>query len=310
MHCLKKPLLISIIGPTAAGKTDMAIKLAQHFSTVIVSADSRQFYRELNIGTAKPTNEQLNKVTHYFINSHSINEDYSAGAFGREASELIRKLHKAHQLIIAVGGSTLYLKALWEGFDEMPKAAKGVRESLNEILKKKGISDLLAELKQLDPIYYDEVDRNNGQRVVRALEIIRSTGRPYSSFRLSKKNDLPYQNLKVGLTIDRETLFEKINKRVDVMIDKGLFEEAESLIDYKNHNALQTVGYSEIFGFIEGSYDREEAIRLLKRNSRRYAKRQLTWFNRYEDIHWFRPNRKDEVIRLITQHLLGTGFCI
>ncbi|MBC6410290.1 MAG: tRNA (adenosine(37)-N6)-dimethylallyltransferase MiaA [Ekhidna sp.] len=303
MHHVKKTLLVSIVGPTAVGKTDMAIKIAQRFRTVIISADSRQFYRELNIGTAKPNTEELNKAAHYFINSHSINENYNAGAFGRDALELIKKLSKKYELIVVVGGSTLYLKALWEGFDEMPEAAEGVRESLNKILEKGKISDLLVELKRLDPAYYNKVDRNNGQRVVRALEIIRSTGKPYSSFRLSKEKDLPYQNLKVGLNIDRKTLFEKINKRMDVMIDKGLFQEAESLMGHKNHNALQTVGYSEIFEFIEGSYDREETIRLLKRNSRRYAKRQLTWFNRYDDIHWFKPDKEDEVIKLIIQQL-------
>ncbi|MDE0470521.1 MAG: tRNA (adenosine(37)-N6)-dimethylallyltransferase MiaA, partial [Ekhidna sp.] len=234
MRRIKKPLLVSIIGPTAVGKTEMAIKVAQHFETVIISADSRQFYCELNIGTAKPNNKDLNKVTHYFINSHSINEDYSAGAFGRDALEVIKKLHKKHEPIVVVGGSTLYLKALWEGFDAMPETAKAVRVSLNETLIKKGKPGLLAELKQSDPVYYNEVDRNNSQRVIRALEIIRSTGKPYSSFRLSKKKDLPYRNLKIGLNIDRATLFEKINTRMDVMIDKGLFQEAESLTGYKN----------------------------------------------------------------------------
>ena len=305
MRHINRPLLVSIIGPTAVGKTEVAIKVAQHFETAIISADSRQFYCELNIGTAKPNSKNLDKVTHYFINSHSIKEDYSAGAFGRDALKVIKKLNKRHKLTVVVGGSTLYLKALWEGFDEMPKVAKAVRASLNEILKKKGDSGLLAELKRLDPIYYNEVDRNNSRRVIRALEIIRSTGKPYSSFRLAKKNDLPYRNLKIGLNIDKETLFEKINTRMDIMIDNGLFQEAESLADYKNHNALQTLGYSEIFGFLEGRYDREEAIRLLKRNSRRYAKRQLTWFNRYTDIHWFEPDKEDEVIGLITQQLSG-----
>lgn len=298
-----KPLLISVVGPTAVGKTAMAIKIAERYETEIVSADSRQFYKKLNIGTAKPTAVELSAAPHHFINSHAISQLYSAGAFGRDAIELIQKLHEEHQAVVAVGGSTLYLKALWEGFDEMPEIDTAVRDELNKKFNNEGIENLLAELKEKDPVYYEEVDRNNGQRVVRALEVIRSSGKPFSFFRKSEQRDLPYENLKIGLTMERESLFDRINLRMDAMIKAGLFEEAESLVAFRDHNALQTVGYSEIFEYLDGSYDKEEAIRLLKRNSRRYAKRQMTWLRRYDDIHWFEPDREKEIFELIDSQL-------
>lgn len=303
MSAAPKPLLISIVGPTAVGKTSLAIELAQWLDAEIVSADSRQFYREMTIGTAKPSKQELGLVPHHFINSHSIDTVYSAGEFGRDAIEKIGQLHQNGQAVIAVGGSGLYLKALWEGFDEMPEIGASVREELNELFKKKGLDFLLLELEKKDPDYFNEVDRNNGQRVIRALEVIRSTGKPFSSFRRNEKKELPYINLKIGLDESREVLFDRINQRMDLMIEQGLFSEAEGLFDFKEHNALQTVGYSEIYGFMDGEYDREEAIRLLKRNSRRYAKRQLTWFRRYDDIHWFEPNQIGEIKNLIEKNL-------
>tara|TARA_A100001015_G_scaffold315904_1_gene428867 strand:- start:1585 stop:2439 length:855 start_codon:yes stop_codon:yes gene_type:complete len=277
----------------------MSITLAKKFNAEIVSADSRQLYRELAIGTAKPTREELNSVTHHFIDSHSINTLFSAGEYERVASAKIQSLHKKNQLVLAVGGSTLYLKALWEGFDEMPEIDKSIRDHLNKEIEELGLDVLLIELKDRDPKYYREVDRSNHQRVVRALEVIRSSGRPFSEFRNNAPKELPYRNLKIGLELDRDKLFDRINKRMDLMIAAGLFEEAETLIDYKDHNALQTVGYSEIFGYLEGLYDKEEAIRLLKRNSRRYAKRQMTWFRRYDDIHWFGAEQVEEIAKLI-----------
>lgn len=304
MHTDQKPLLVSIVGPTAVGKTSLAIETAHHFETEIVSADSRQFYRELKIGTAKPSQEELEEVPHHFINSHSINHDYNAGAYERDAKELLEVLFKKYHMIIAVGGSTLYLKALWEGFDEMPSVPNKVREGLNEEFSSHGLQKLLLELQKLDPDYYVEVDKNNAQRVIRALEVIRATGKPFSSFRLSKKKELPYRNLKIGLSMEREVLFDRINQRMDVMIREGLFEEVQSLSSFRNHNALQTVGYSEIFDHYAGEYDRDEAVRLLKRNSRRYAKRQLTWFRKYPDIHWFESRNKGEIFKLIEANLL------
>lgn len=303
MAISSKPLLISIVGPTAVGKTDLAIQLAQSLKTEIVSADSRQFYKEMSIGTAKPSNEELSMVPHHFINSHSIAELYSAGAYGRDAVEKIGELHEAHKTVIAVGGSGLYLKAIWEGFDEMPEIDPEIRDGLNSELHRDGLTALLDELKEKDPDYFDKVDKQNSQRVIRALEVIRSTGQSFSSFRKEKKNELPYDQLKIGLNMERDVLFDRINGRMDVMINAGLFEEAEKLYDHRNHNALQTVGYSEIFAYMNGEYGMEEAIRLLKRNSRRYAKRQLTWFRKYDDIHWFSPDQHEKITQLIDHKL-------
>ncbi|WP_370089746.1 tRNA (adenosine(37)-N6)-dimethylallyltransferase MiaA [Ekhidna sp.] len=298
-----KPILISIVGPTAVGKTALSIQIARWLGSEIVSADSRQFYREMEIGTAKPDAEELKAVPHHFINSHSINEMYSAGEFGRDAIERIGELHRQNRTVVAVGGSGLYLKALWDGFDEMPSVDKQIRENLNLEFEKNGLESLLEELKASDIEYFNEVDRQNGQRVIRALEVIRSTGKPFSSFRKSQPSELPYDQIKIGLNMDREDLFDRINRRMDLMIEAGLFEEAKKLYPHKDHNALQTVGYSEIFGYMDGNYDKEEAIRLLKRNSRRYAKRQLTWFRKYDDIHWFSPNQLEKIKQLIEAEL-------
>ena len=300
-----KPLLVSIVGPTAIGKSDLGIELAKHYQTEVISADSRQLYREMKIGTAKPDAEELAEVTHHFIDSHSIEASFSAGEYGRQALSLLSQRFEEKKIILAVGGSTLYLKALWDGFDDVPRVDESIRKSLNQELKEYGLSPLLNELAKGDPTYFDQVDKSNGQRIVRALEVLRGTGKPFSSYRKNSAREFPYRNLKIGLEVNREVLFERINKRMDHMIDAGLFEEAESLLEYRNHNALQTVGYSEIFGFLDGDYDREEAIRLLKRNSRRYAKRQMTWFRKYEDIHWFDPNQKAEIIKLIDSSLSG-----
>ena len=297
-----KPILISIVGPTAVGKTGLSIQLAKWLNAEIVSADSRQFYREMTIGTAKPSEEELKMVPHHFINSHAISEMYSAGEYGREALQKIDNLHRENKAVIAVGGSGLYLKAIWEGFDEMPEIDPLVRKELNLEFEKKGLDPLLKELRQTDPEYYEQVDRNNGQRVIRALEVIRASGKTFSYYRKKQAVGVPYDNLKIGLNMDREALFDRINQRMDQMIEQGLFEEAQGLYKYKDHNALQTVAYSEIFGYLDGVYDKEEAVRLLKRNSRRYAKRQLTWFRKYEDIHWFEPKQIEGVKSLIRKH--------
>ncbi|MEP0986522.1 tRNA (adenosine(37)-N6)-dimethylallyltransferase MiaA [Ekhidna sp.] len=304
MAISNKPILISIVGPTAVGKTALAIQLAQWLETEIISADSRQFYQEMTIGTAKPSPKELALIPHHFIDSHSIKELYSAGAFGRDAEEKIAQVHQTKKTVIAVGGSGLYLKAIWEGFDDMPEVDPNIRKELNEELGAKGLNHLLDQLKEKDPQYYEEVDKQNGQRIIRALEVIRGSGKPFSYLRRAKTREMPYQHLKIGLNLEREQLFERINLRMDMMIKTGLFEEAKALYKHKNHNALQTVGYSEIFDFFDGAYDREEAIRLLKRNSRRYAKRQLTWFNKYDDIHWFEPDQVDEIKALIEKALL------
>lgn len=293
----EKPRLISVVGPTAVGKTALAIELAELLQTEIVSADSRQFYREMTIGTAKPTEAELLKARHHFINSHSISEFYSAGDFERDTLVLLENLFKSNHNVVAVGGSGLYLKALWEGFDDIPEVDGKFREQLKHEFLEGGLEPLLLELFESDPTFHSQVDKQNHQRVIRALEIIRGTGKPFSDFRKSStKQARHFENLKIGLQMDREKLNERIDVRMDQMIKNGLFEEAEKLLPYRNQNALQTVGYKEIFGYLDGEYDREEAIRLLKRNSRRYAKRQMTWFKADPEIKWFAAGTTAEEI--------------
>jgi len=301
---LKKNILVSVVGPTAVGKTALAIEIAKYFNTEIVSADSRQFYREMNIGTAKPDKEELAQVKHHFIDSHSIKSHYSVGMYEKEVLVLLDELFQRHDVVVLVGGSGLFFKAIWDGFDEMPAVDLDLRASLNRWFEEEGLEPMLKELKEKDPEYFGLVDQQNHQRVIRALEVIRSSGETFTSFRKGKTvSNRNFVNLKFGLNMDREILFDRINKRMDLMIDAGLFEEAEALFPYKDHNALQTVGYTEIFNYLDGKYDREEAVRLLKRNSRRYAKRQLTWFRKDEEIKWYQPNESERIIRLIEDSL-------
>ncbi|MBV6643661.1 MAG: tRNA (adenosine(37)-N6)-dimethylallyltransferase MiaA [Cyclobacteriaceae bacterium] len=297
-------LLVSIVGPTAVGKTSFAIELAKRYRTEIVSVDSRQFYREMEIGTAKPSHDELGQVKHHFINSHSIKEDISAGLFEKLALAKLDELFEKQEIVIAVGGSGLYFQALWVGMNEIPGIDQTVREKLQQEYEKKGLDPLLDELERSDPDYYSRVDKKNPQRIMRALEVIRGTGKAYSSFRdQTDQVKRSFENLKIGLTLDRTVLYERIDRRMDVMIEEGLFDEAKELLKYRVHNALQTVGYREIFQFLDGDYDREEAIRLLKRNSRRYAKRQFTWFNRDSEINWMTPSQIEEAIQLINKQL-------
>ncbi|MAE85415.1 MAG: tRNA (adenosine(37)-N6)-dimethylallyltransferase MiaA [Flammeovirgaceae bacterium] len=300
----KKNLLISVVGPTAVGKTKFAIELARAYNAEIVSADSRQFYKELEIGTAKPDADELAAAKHHFINSHSINDYYNVGQFEADVLVLLEELFQKNSIVIMVGGSGLFFKAVWEGFDEMPEVDLSLRKQLNNEFEQNGLEPLLQELNETDPKYYEQVDRQNHQRVIRALEVIRTTSKPFSEFRKGHQaKERLFTNVKIGLEMEREVLFDRINRRMDLMIEQGLFEEAERLMEYKDHNALQTVGYSEIFGYLDGEYDREEAVRLLKRNSRRYAKRQMTWFKRDEEIIWMQPNDLDQAIRLINKSL-------
>lgn len=282
------PRLISIIGPTAIGKTAMGIEVAKKLRSEIISADSRQFYKEMEIGTAKPTADELGMIPHHFINTHSIEEYYSAGAFERDALHKLKKLFDKNSSVLMVGGSGLYVKAVWEGFDEMPEVDGSIRLELNDQFQKEGLESLLVELKLHDPDYYEQVDNRNHQRIIRALEVIRATNAKFSDFRKMKNVEArPFEIVKIGLEMDRDKLNKRIDDRMDRMIEAGLFEEAEKFYPQRKLNALQTVGYKEIFDFLEGKYDREEAIRLLKRNSRRYAKRQMTWFKADKEIKWF-----------------------
>lgn len=297
-----KKYLIVVAGPTAVGKTGLCINLAHHFNTEIVSADSRQFYREMNIGTAKPSEEELAEIKHHFINSLSIQDNYNAGDYEKDALIKINEIFKRNPIVILTGGSGLYIQAVCDGLNAMPEVPEKVREKLNNRYRQSGLDDLLQELKERDPQYYNRVDRNNPQRIIRALEVCIATGKSYSLFRNSQQKKVvkrPFTIIKVGLERNRNKLYERIDRRMNTMIDQGLFEEATALYPLKRLNALQTVGYKEIFDYMDGQYDKEEAIRLLKRNSRRYAKRQLTWFKKEEYMVWFHPNEVEEIVDYI-----------
>jgi tRNA dimethylallyltransferase len=298
---LAEPTLIIIAGPTAVGKTELCLRLAKELNTEIISADSRQFYREMNIGTAKPSPEELATVKHYFINSHSIAAEYSCGAFEADALALLQQLFREKQVVILTGGSGLYIQALAEGLDEMPETEPAVRQQLMAELAESGLEGLLNQLQRLDPVYYKQVDRANPQRVVRALEVCISSGQPYSSFRSRSRKERPFRIIKIGLNRERPELYQRIDLRMDQMLAQGLAEEATALYPYRDHNALQTVGYKEIFDYLEGRQDWPETVRLLKRNSRRYAKRQLTWFSKDPEFKWFHPDNWAAILAYITQ---------
>lgn len=289
--------LIVIVGPTAVGKTSLCIDLAHELGTEIISADSRQFFREMEIGTAKPSEEELQQVTHHFVNSHSIHDKFNAGDFEREALQKIEELFQYKDCLIMTGGSGLYINAVTEGMADIPEVSLSIRKELNDRLNKEGLDVLAEELRKLDPEYYDVVDLKNPQRVTRALEVCIGTGERYSELRKNSKKKRDFGVIKIGLDRPREELYARINERMDLMIDQGLFEEARELYPYKDHYALQTVGYKEIFDFFDGVYDREEAVRLLKRNSRRYAKRQMTWFGKDQEITWFHPDDFQDILK-------------
>ena len=279
-----------LAGPTAVGKTSLSIELAKQFNTEIISADSRQFYREMELGTAKPSKREMDGIVHHFINSHSIHDEYNVGDFEKDSLNLLSELFLKYDVVFVVGGSGLYVKALCEGIDEMPKIPQELRAQLNDEYLKFGLEYLQNELQAVDPEYYSIVDQQNPQRLIRALELFRATGKNMTYYRAqTSKVERPFNIIKIGLERPREELYQRINLRMDQMIAAGLFEEANELYPFKNLNALQTVGYSEIFGFLDGDYDKEEAIRLLKRNSRRYAKRQMTWFKKDTEFKWFLP---------------------
>lgn len=293
--------LIVIAGPTASGKTAAAIQLAQHYNTVIVSADSRQFFREMSIGTAKPTEAELAAAPHYFINSHSITEPFSVGDFERQCMQLLDELFKKHDVVILVGGSGLYIKAITEGFDELPTADPDIRDRLNTELAANGIAALQERLKEVDPAYYAEVDINNPQRVIRALEVYEATGNPISSYRKSTINKRPFNIIKFGLDMPREKLYDRINLRVDIMVKDGLVEEVAALTPYRSYNALNTVGYSELFNYFDGKTDVDTAIAAIKQNTRHFAKRQLTWFRKDKEIIWMDASNEKLVDNLLAE---------
>jgi tRNA dimethylallyltransferase len=292
----KSKTLIVIAGPTASGKTAVGIQLAQKLGTEIISADSRQFYREMAIGTAKPTPDELAQAKHHFVGSHSVSENFNVGDFEQQGLALLDVLFKTHHTVIMVGGSGLYIKAICEGFDQLPDVDPSIRERLNAAYAEKGISYLQEKLKAADPEYYNQVDLNNPQRIIRALEVFESSGQAFSSFRKANFRQRPFNILKVGLLWPREQLYHRINLRVDQMIADGLVDEVRSLLPYRHLNALQTVGYTEIFDYLDGKTDLPAAISLVKQNTRRFAKRQMTWFNKDKEISWMEPGKVVEFV--------------
>lgn len=283
----KHKYLISVIGATAIGKTSLSIKLAKHFNTEIISCDSRQFYKEMSIGTAVPSKEELAAAKHHFIQNRSISDDYSVGQFEKEALQKIDELHQTHNVVIMVGGSGLYADAVTTGLDYFPPVDPKIREHLNERLAKNGLESLQKELKELDPESYETIELDNPHRVIRALEVCIGSGSTYSSFKNKPKAPRNFKTIKVGLRANRELMYDRINQRVDIMVNEGLIEEAKSLYHQKNLNALQTVGYRELFEYFSGTWDLDFAISEIKKNTRRFAKRQVTWNKKDIEIQWF-----------------------
>lgn len=291
--------LIIVLGPTAIGKTSLSIQLAKHFNTEIISADSRQFYKELLIGAAPPSAKELSEVKHHFIQHLSVSQDYNVGKFEEDAILKIEELFTKNDKVIMVGGSGLYIDAICKGFDKMPETPSEIREEVISLYKKNGIEFLQNEVQQKDPVFYNEVDRNNPQRLLRALEVMYSTNKTFSSFRNKKDKKRNFKIIKIGLETDRELLYNRINQRVDIMMENGLLQEVKSLTHFKNKNSLQTVGYKELFEHLEGKITLEEALNKIKQNSRRFAKRQITWFKKDSSTTYFSPENLDKIIEFI-----------
>ncbi len=291
--------LIVIVGPTGSGKTDLSIRLARHFAAPILSMDSRQFYRGIPIGTAQPTPEQLQAAEHHLIASHDLEDCLNCGSYEILALEILEHLFAKHETVVAVGGSGLYVQALCEGMDDLPRADEELRKELAGRLQHQGLESLSEQLRELDPAYWEQVDRQNPARVLRALEVCLQTGRPYSELRTGTTRKRDFEIVKIGVDMPREVLYERIDRRVEMMIEEGLIEEVRRVYPLRHLNSLQTVGYKELFRHFDGELTLDEAIELIQRNSRRYAKRQLTWFRRDEQIHWFHPTQFDEILDLL-----------
>ncbi len=283
---MKEKKLIILLGPTGVGKTELSLQMAEELGTEIISCDSRQMYREMKIGTAAPTEEELKRVPHHFIGHLSIHDYYSCGRFEIDALAKCNKLFQSHDTVIMTGGSMLYIDAVCKGIDDIPNIDEELRQSLLERYQNEGIENIRQELKILDPDYYKIVDLQNHKRIIHALEVCIQSGKPYSSFRSESVKKRPFTIEKIGLNRPREVLYDRINKRVDIMMENGLLEEAKSLYPFKGLNALNTVGYKELFNYFDGIWTLDFAIQMIKQNSRRYAKKQLTWFNRDSEITW------------------------
>lgn len=293
--------LIVITGPTAVGKTALCLDIAKHFDIPIINADSRQIFRELKIGTARPTEEQMQEVKHYFVGILGLEDYYSASLFEQQVLELLDQQFQTHDYALMAGGSMMYIDAVCDGIDDIPTIDDATRDLMKKRLAEEGLEKLCEELKILDPDYYDIVDRQNPRRVVHALEICTMTGKPYTSFRKREKRERPFRIIKIGLNRPREELYERINRRVDQMMAEGFLDEVQSLYPRRSLNALNTVGYKELFDYIDGRWPLEEAVERIKGNTRRYARKQLTWYKKDEQIRWFHPDDKETIINYISQ---------
>lgn len=298
-----RPTLVAIVGPTAVGKTETGVQLAEHFGSEIISADSRQMFRELKVGTALPSTDQLNRVKHHFIGNLSLNDYYNVSMFEQDVLILLKELFVKNPVVFMVGGSTLYIDAVFHGIDDLPTVDQDLRQELQKQYHQQGIEFLRMKLKMLDPEYYQRVDLKNPNRLLKAIEISLMTGKPYSSLLTATSRERDFRIIKIGLNKEREELFSQINQRVDQMFEQGLVEEAQSLYAYRNLNSLNTVGYKEIFQHFDGNISLDEAKELIKRNTRNYAKRQLTWFKRYKDMAWFSPSQREEITEFLKAKL-------
>lgn len=295
--------LFVLLGPTAVGKTALSIKIAKLLGSPIINCDSRQIYKDMSIGTAAPTEEQLAEVKHYFVKILELQQYYSAAQYEEDAINLIGQLSSTHNNLLLSGGSMMYIDAVCNGIDDIPTVAPEIREELKERLHTEGLEKLRNELRLLDPEYYNIVDLKNPKRIVHALEICYTSGKTYTSFRIRKKKERPFRIIKIGLRRERNELFERINKRVDMMMEEGWLEEAKSLYPHRQLNALNTVGYKELFKYFDGTWELDFAIEKIKKNTRDYAKKQMTWFAHDEDIHWFSPDNEKEILDFISQNI-------
>ncbi len=295
--------LLVIIGPTGVGKTELSLRIAENFGTEIVSADSRQLYANLKIGTAAPTPEELQRVPHHFIGTLQLTDYYSAAQYEEDALKLLDHLFQTKDVVILTGGSMMYVDAVCKGIDDIPTVDEETRKTLLERYEKEGLEQLCAELKLLDPDYYKIVDLKNHKRVIHALEICYMTGKTYTSFRTQEKKTRPFRMIKIGLTRDREELYARINQRVDIMMEQGLLDEVKQVYPYRQLNSLNTVGYKELFNYLDGEWELPFAIDKIKQNSRIYSRKQMTWFKRDEEIRWFHPNQEEDILTYIKQEI-------
>lgn len=286
--------LVLILGPTGVGKTELSLRVAEHYGSPIVSCDSRQIYRSIPIGTAAPTEEEQKRVKHYFIATHDLGQDYNAGQYERDALALLDQLFQTHNVVVMTGGSMLYADALCNGLDDLPAVPETVRAGVQRTYEEKGIEWLQEQVRELDPMYWEEVDRDNPARLAHCVELCQTTGRPYSELRTKTRKQRPFRIVKIGLDRPREELYDRINRRVEQMMADGLLDEAKTVYGKRRLNSLQTVGYKELFAHLDGEYDLNRAVELIQQNTRHYAKRQMTWFRRDKEIHWLDANNDYE----------------